>query len=90
MAGEIPSYTVSDIASRCGRGWYFAERPRAADSMEWQMARINNYMRVMDIAPSHIRDRDGMTDRTKAAIWAHVCAETDLRWKAEAAHGTRP
>lgn len=76
--------TVREIALRCGRGWFYADKPKAAPCLEWQLARLANYNRVMELAPRYVRSMDGITDSIRSAIWIHVCVETDLRWKAEA------
>ena len=78
----LSDYAIREIAMRCGRGWYRAEAPRVALCREWQESRIENYRRVIDIAPRYVRDRDGLSADTRSAIWAHVCTETDLAWKA--------
>ena len=74
--------TSREIAMRCGRGWYRADKPLTALIHDWQLSRLANYRRVIAIAPQYIRGRDGMSRETCNAIWAHVCAETDLLWRA--------
>lgn len=78
----LPDETVRQIAMQCGRGWYREEKPRTALYLEWQMSRLANYRRVIELAPRFIRSSDGMSQDTRNAIWAHVCVETDLLWKA--------
>ena len=78
----IPENTVREIAARCGKGYFYADKPKAAESLGWQLERLSNYCKVMEIAPRYVRDRDGLTDKIRNAIWVHVCVETDLRWKA--------
>lgn len=73
---------IREIAMRCGRGWHRAEKPATAMSFEWQMSRLSNYRRAIAIAPRYVRDRDGINEDTRNAIWAHVCTETDILWKA--------
>lgn len=79
---SLPDSTIREIAMRCGRGWYRADKPRTAGCLEWQSWRIANYHRVVELAPRYVRDRDGLNQDTRNAIWAHVCAETDILWKA--------
>lgn len=78
----LPDSAIVEIAMRCGRGWYRAEKPKPAICVEWQLERLGNYRRVIELAPRYVRDRDGMSQATRDAIWAHVCTETDLAWKA--------
>lgn len=78
----LPDETIREIAMQCGRGWTRSEKPKTALYLEWQMSRIASYRRVIEMAPRYIRSRDGMSKEIRDAIWAHVCAETDLLWKA--------
>ena len=79
----LPDYVVSEIAARAGRGWYFAEKPRVAMTRELQELRLATYNKVLPIAQAYAKGVDGMSHRTRDAIWAHVCAECDIRWHAE-------
>jgi hypothetical protein len=79
----LPGYVVREIAARAGRGWYFADKPRVAMSRELQELRLATYNKVVPIAQAYAKGVDGMSHRTRDAIWAHVCAECDIRWHAE-------
>jgi len=85
--GLLAKDVIEEIARRCGRGFSYADKPTVAMTYDQQFCRIENFVRVMALA-SNYADRDGMTDRVRAAIWAHVCVETDLKWRSwEIAHG---
>jgi hypothetical protein len=87
--GLLAADVIEEIARRCGRGFTYADKPSVAMTYDQQFCRIENFVRVMRLASRHT-DRDGITDRVRAAIWAHVCLETDLKWTSwEAAYGRR-
>lgn len=78
----LPDRTITEIAMRCGRGWFRAQKPQPAESLEWQMSRIENFRRVIERAPQYARGHDGLSRDSRNAMWVHVCMETDLHWKA--------
>lgn len=79
----LPDYAIREIAARAGRGWYFAEKPRVAMSRELQELRLATYKKVVPIAQAYATGVEGLSHRTRDAIWAHVCAECDIRWAAD-------
>lgn len=78
----LQDYAVREIAARAGRGWYFADKPRAALTKELQEMRLATYKKVLPIAQMYATGAAGLSQRTRDAIWAHVCSECDIRYMA--------
>jgi hypothetical protein len=75
----LPERMLTDIARRCGNGWFTNEFPvRPAKDFFSQWSRIKNYEIVIERAAPFVRDRNGMDARRRVAIWRHVCVEVDL------------
>ena len=75
----LPERTINEIARRHGTGWLFDGHPiTPAKDCFGQVSRLKNYELAIERAAPFVRDRNGMDQRRRDAIWRHVCAEVDL------------